>query len=120
MANEQNLKSWRPGQSGNPAGKPKGTKHFSTWIQEMMEDDQFTRKLSNGKTKKELPVKAIVSTLIAKALGGDMKAIDLLAKYGYGSKFDITSKNEPLSVSFNNNASRFVKPYPVPKRLDEI
>jgi hypothetical protein len=109
MANEQNLKPWKPGQSGNPAGKPPGTRHLSTWIQEMMEDDQFTRKLANGKTKKEMPVKAIVSTLITKALDGDMKAIDLLAKYGYGTRLDLTTKEQPFSFSLGDSGRQFVK-----------
>src|ERR1700722_1570347 len=104
MANEQNLKPWKPGQSGNPAGKPKGTRHLSAWIQEMMEDEQFTRKLANGRSKKEMPVKAIVGTLIAKALDGDMRAIDLLAKYGYGTKLDLTLKDEPFSFTLGDDA----------------
>lgn len=96
MANEYNLTPWKPGQSGNPAGKPKGTKHLSTWIQEMMEDENFKHKLSNGKIVAELPVKAIVATLITRALDGELKAIDIIAKYGYGTKFDFTSSNKPL------------------------
>lgn len=108
MTNTQNLKPWKPGQSGNPAGKPKGTKHLSTWIQEMMEDDQFTRKLANGRIKKEMPVKAIVSTLITKAVEGDMRAIDLLAKYGYGTKLDLTTKDNPFSFTLGDDAKRFV------------
>lgn len=109
MANEQNLKPWKPGQSGNPAGKPRGTKHLSTWIQEMMEDDTFTHKLASGQTKKEAPVKAIVSTLIKKAIEGDMRAIDLLAKYGYGTKLDLTSKDQPLSFGLESAGKEFVR-----------
>lgn len=41
MANNQNLKPWQPGQSGNPLGKPKGTKHLSTWIQDLLPDSRF-------------------------------------------------------------------------------
>ncbi len=96
MANTKNLTPWRPGISGNPAGKPKGAKHLSTWIQEMMGDETFIHKLANGKTKKEAPVKAIVKTLIIKAVDGDYKAIDLLAKYGYGSRLDLTSNFHEL------------------------
>jgi hypothetical protein len=124
MANQQNLKSWKPGQSGNPAGKPKGTKHLSTWIREMLEDDSFTAKLASGKTAKGAPVKAIIQSLAVKALEGDMKAFDLLAKYGYGTKVDATSKDQPLN--FNNGVDRFINrddqlAYdPVSDRLDEI
>lgn len=98
MANEQNLKPWQPGQSGNPAGKPKGTRHLSTWIQEMMEDDRFEQRLRNGQVKYEAPVKAIVTVLIQRAIEGDLKAFDLLAKYGYGTRLDITSKDQLLPV----------------------
>ncbi|MDB5185281.1 MAG: hypothetical protein JWN38_1089 [Candidatus Saccharibacteria bacterium] len=75
----------------------------------MMEDDQFTHKLGNGRTKKEIPVKAIVGTLITKALDGDMRAIDLLAKYGYGTKLDLTSKDQPFSFTLGDSGRQFVK-----------
>lgn len=42
MANTQNLKPWKPGQSGNPAGRPVGTVSLSFRIQRMMTDEQFT------------------------------------------------------------------------------
>lgn len=86
MANEQNLRPWKPGKSGNPAGKPKGTKHLSTHIRELMEDENFTVSLSNGDKFKGAPIKAIISALIIRALEGDAKAFDALAKYGYGTK----------------------------------
>ena len=98
MANEQNLKSWKTGQSGNPNGKPKGTKHLSTHIREMMEDEDFELKLENGSILKGSPVKAIITVLIKKAVSGDTKAIDLLGKYGYGTKIDIVSDDRPLPV----------------------
>ncbi len=76
----------------------------------MMEDESFTRKLANGKTKKEAPVKAIVIALIGKALDGDLKAVDLLAKYGYGTKVDVTSKDKQLPVPiFGADLSQFVR-----------
>lgn len=33
MANPQNLKPWKPGQSGNPAGRPVGAVSLATRIQ---------------------------------------------------------------------------------------
>ncbi len=96
MANEQNLKSWKAGQSGNPKGKPKGTKHLSSYIREMMDDDSFELKLENGSILKGAPVNAIITVLFTKAISGDLKAIDLLGKYGYGTKLDLTSDDRPL------------------------
>lgn len=98
MANTSNLKSWKPGQSGNPNGKPKGTKHLSTWIRELMEDESFEFQLKDGTLIKNAPVKAIVCTLLNKAIDGDLRAIDLIGKYGYGSKVDITSNYKPLPI----------------------
>lgn len=109
MANEKNLKPWKPGQSGNPAGKPIGTKHLSTWIREMLEDEDFTVKLSSGKKFKGAPIQAIVKTLVVRAIEGDTRAFDLLAKYGYGTKFDVTSGGKPFAVDFSAGTSRFVR-----------
>ncbi len=89
MANEKNLTSWQPGQSGNPKGKPKGAKHISTRIREMLEDESFVYPTLNGRMPQGAPINTIISVLIAKAIDGDLKAIDLLGKYGYGSKIDL-------------------------------
>jgi len=89
---------WQEGESGNPNGKPKGTKHLSKWIQEMLEDSSFEHALTDGTLVKGAPVKAIVSTLIIKALNGDMRAFDLIAKYGYGTRYDINSIEETQPI----------------------
>ena len=89
---------WRPGQSGNPAGKPLGTKHISTYIREMMDDDDFEQKLADGSILKGSPVKAVVKTLILRALNGDLRAFDLLAKYGYGTKIELEARELPQPI----------------------
>lgn len=90
---------WKPGQSGNPDGKPKGTKHLSTHIKEMLEDDNFELKLKDGSILKGRPVEAIIKTAVAKAVSGDMRAFDMLGKYGYGTKLDLTSDGEKINVA---------------------
>ena len=79
MANSQNLKPWQPGQSGNPAGKPKGAKHLSTWIRELLDDEKFEYKLKGRKRGAGAPIEAIIRVLIIKALNGDLRAFELLA-----------------------------------------
>lgn len=80
---------WKPGQSGNPKGKPKGTKHLSTYIQEALTDDNFELKLKDGSILREMPIKAIIKTAVAKSVGGDTRAMEWLAKHGYGEKLNL-------------------------------
>lgn len=88
----ENLKSWKPGQSGNPAGKPKGAKNLSTLIQEMMSDDEFELLLEHPLHGIEkytgMPAKAIIHTAMRRAANGDQRWADWLAKYGYGTPND--------------------------------
>lgn len=79
------LRPFPPGVSGNPAGKPKGTKHISTWIQELMNDEEFTvdNFLHGGKQYKGAPIKAIIQVAMYQALAGEKDWADWLAKYGW-------------------------------------
>lgn len=80
---------WKPGQSGNPKGKPKGTKHLSTYIQEALTDPNFELKLKDGTILREMPIKAIIKTAVAKSVSGDTRAMEWLAKHGYGEKLNL-------------------------------
>lgn len=80
---------FQPGQSGNPAGKPKGTKHLSTHIQEMLNDPNFELKLKDGSILKGAPIIAIIKTAVAKGVSGDTRAMEWLAKHGYGEKLQL-------------------------------
>jgi len=90
---------FKPGQSGNPDGKPKGTKHLSTYIQEALTDENFELKLKDGTILKEMPIKAIIKTAVAKSVSGDTRAMEWLAKHGYGTN---------LNIEFNKNPAREV------------
>jgi hypothetical protein len=74
----------------------KGAVHLSTWIQEMMEDESFTGEYIEGYTLKKhigAPVKALVRVAFLKSMGGDQRWADWLAKYGYGTKLQLS--NDP-------------------------
>lgn len=86
-----NLKSWQPGQSGNPKGKPKGTRNLSTWINDLLNDDQLLKKYMGDQYAKEIPIQAIVTSLIIKAVNGDVRSFEILAKYGYSNKIEIST-----------------------------
>ena len=95
--NLQKLDSKKAAEIGAKGGKAKkGKKHISTHIQEMLNDPDFELKLKNGKILKGRPMDAILQTAIAKAVSGDMRAFDMLGKYGYGTKLDITSEGEKI------------------------
>lgn len=70
-------------------GKPKGTKHLSTHIQEMLNDDSFELKLKDGTLLKERPIAAIIKTAVAKSISGDNKWAEWLAKHGYGERIKL-------------------------------
>ena len=48
MANEQNLKPFPKGVSGNPAGKPKGTEHSKTRLKRLLDLVQKKRNPITG------------------------------------------------------------------------
>lgn len=100
MAFPHDGKKFKPGESGNPKGVPKGTKHLSTWIQELMNDEKFEANLIDAKKGlieyKGAPLKAIITVAITKAVNGDEKAREWLAKYGWKTQLDITTNDESL------------------------
>jgi hypothetical protein len=67
----------------------KGTKHLSTYIQEALTDENFELKLKDGTILKEMPIKAIIKTAVAKSVSGDTRAMEWLAKHGYGEKINL-------------------------------
>lgn len=68
---------FKPGQSGNKRGRPKGSKNLDSIYKEL-----FNTKLPNKETGEKMPVsKALVNKLLIKALqDNDIKAIDYLLK----------------------------------------
>lgn len=107
---------FKPGQSGNPAGKPKGTKHINTWIQELLEDESFETVVTDAKKGiveyKGAPVKAILMAQMHLALHSRdeavrIKATDLLLKHGWTQKSEVANTHrmvQPLMSLEETNA----------------
>jgi len=102
MANEQNLRPWKPGQSGNPRGMTKGTKHASTWIQELLNDEDFNITISK-KRYKGAPLRAMVKAQVIRAMDGDTRAFDVLLKHGWGKIEPEPPRRPENPIIFINN-----------------
>lgn len=93
MPNPENIKppthneAVERGRKGGLAKK--GSKHLSTYIQEALTDENFELKLKDGTILKEMPIKAIIKTAVAKSVSGDTRAMEWLAKHGYGEKINL-------------------------------
>lgn len=92
---------FKPGESGNPDGKPKGAKHLKTLIQEIgnnIDWNKTTLKDKDGMRSKygNNAWEAITYVALTKAMAGDPKAMDWLSKNGYGQNIDVTTGGEKL------------------------
>ena len=94
---------FKPGQSGNPKGVPKGTKHLSTLIREIGENIDWSK--TTLKNKEDIKSKygnnfweALVYVQATKAMAGDPKAAQFLAENGFGKHMDITSNGESIGA----------------------
>ena len=82
------LTQWQPGQSGNPAGRPKGSKdgidaHCRRLLAKDLSFPQIKDKLKAKGIDLEdgTNAEAISVVLVLKALTGDLKAIEMLVKF---------------------------------------
>jgi len=108
MNNEKypNLKSWQPGQSGNPAGRKPGRKNISTIVQELLDDEASAALLAKSSIAELVQgmstsyAKAVVLVVLHKALKGDMRAsIWLAEQQERGSVQQNVLRREPIVVS---------------------
>ena len=87
---------FKPGQSGNPNGRPKGARNLKTEIREVMQSTVTVTQ--DGKRKKISTRKAVVLRLTEKALSGNVQAtcvlIDLMKTY---DEEDVADVVEDLS-----------------------
>ena len=67
---------WKPGQSGNPKGRPKGSKNLMTLFGELFDMKVTIRE--RGAVRKVTGREALVRVLYQKAINGDLKAIEQL------------------------------------------
>jgi hypothetical protein len=84
--NYPNLKSWKKGQSGNPAGRKKGSKNVFTLVRQVLEQDADAdiltgtkiADLTNGQPTSY--AQAIILAMLKKALEGNVQAVCWLSR----------------------------------------
>src|SRR6202012_1140240 len=70
---------FKPGQSGNPSGKNKGSKNIATDLQEILSEQvTFTE---NGSLKTMTKQRALASALVSAAIGGDLRATAIVMSH---------------------------------------
>ena len=104
MANEKNIEKhkFKKGESGNPNGRPVGSRNRSTIVKQWLEVKKIAKNPISSK-EEELEIQdMMVLALINKALKGDVNAFKELMDSGYGkllNSTDITTKGEKIEVS---------------------
>jgi len=73
---------FKPGKSGNPKGRPKGIKNLSTDLEEEL--NQKISVTEAGQKTETTKQRAMIKTLFAKALSGEVRAADVLIKLTLG------------------------------------
>ena len=67
---------FKPGQSGNPKGRPKGAKNLATIVDNAINEKVFV--IENGRRRKRSKMEVAITQLTNKAATGDQKALTLL------------------------------------------
>lgn len=92
--NYPNLKSWKKGQSGNPAGRKAGSKNVSTIVHKLLKQNTVDEILASNNLSDMAHgqptsyAQAMVLTMIKKALEGDIRAVRWLAERQDNLKLD--------------------------------
>lgn len=93
---KDNPKPWQPGQSGNPAGRPKGSRNRATVMRELLELHESMKNPITGMTENLSQEYIISLAQIAKARKGDTHAYKAVMDSAYGSplqKQEVTTED---------------------------
>jgi len=86
MANDKNLKkAWEKGQSGNPAGRPKGSKNRSTIARYWLNIEQKLKNPLTGSDETMTQEDLMTLAQIKRAREGDVSSYKALMDSTYGS-----------------------------------
>ena len=84
---------FKPGQSGNPGGRKRGTPNMKTVLEEVLLAEIEMRE--NGRTRTVSLLEALLKRSVQEGLKGDLRAIkDLLDRYERHSGYELESEAE--------------------------
>jgi hypothetical protein len=108
MANKDIEPRWKKGESGNPAGRPKGSRNRSTIAKHWLEVNQSLKNPLTGIEETMSQEDLMTLALIKKAREGDVNAYKALMDSGYGSP--IQQIDQTLEQTINEIKINIVKP----------
>ena len=106
MANEENLIRYKKGQSGNPKGRPKGSKNRSSVAKKWLSVEQNQKNPLTNKDEDMSQEDLITLALIKKARKGDVQAYQKLLDSAYGApvqQIEQTNIEQPLFPDVKEN-----------------
>ena len=90
---------WRPGQSGNPRGRPKGSRNVRTLLEETLR--QRVKIHDGGRTRSISKLECILTITVNKAAQGEIKHLlavfQLLRVVGMTEEGPSTGRSEPVT-----------------------
>ena len=100
MANEENLKpAWKKGESGNPKGRPKGSKNRSTIAKKWLEVTEKTKNPITGQIEELTQEDKMTLAMLRKSINGSESAYEKLMYSAYGhhvQQIEQTVTEQPL------------------------
>ena len=99
---------WEKGESGNPNGRPKGSRNRSTIARQWLEVNQNLKNPLTGESENMSQEDLMTLALIKKARDGDVSAYKALMDSGYGAplqQVEQTIIEQPLFPDVSENDS---------------